>query len=114
MQFHLHHVEAVGDVVAVEEVEIVLGGGIERRLLARIDGLGGRNDVDGAPRFDLDEDEVIAMTANEVDFAAGRFEIAGQYLVALAAQEGRRDALTIIPDLLGCRQRRRRSALVSA
>ncbi len=54
------------------------------------------------------------MTADQINFTPDEFKIAGQHLVTVAAQEARRDALTIVPDLRRRPQPGRGNALVSA
>jgi hypothetical protein len=76
VQLDFHGIEAVGDVAATEELEIAAGGGMEGFFLALVDGFRRRDDVDRSAGFDLDEDENVAVTADEVDFTARDFVIA--------------------------------------
>ena len=114
LQPHFDGVDAPGDVVPLEELEVILRGSAERFLLAGVDRLGGPAELITGAGADLDEDEHIAVAANKVDLAALGFSIARQDAVAVAAHERGGDALTIAPDLRRRRQRRHRSALVSA
>jgi len=114
LELDFHRVEAMDEIVTVEQFEIAVGGATKRFFLAGVDGISRSDDGVCGAGFDFDEDEHIAVTANQVDLAARGFVITGQDLVAVTSDEGGGDPLTIIPDLRRRQQLGRRSALVSA
>jgi hypothetical protein len=96
----------MGDILVVEELEIAVSGVAKGLLLALVNRLHRRDDIDSGAGLHLDKDEGVAVTADQVDLAARRFVIAGQDLVTVPAQESRRDPFTIIPDFRRRQQRR--------
>ena len=110
----LHRIEAVAYLLVFQQIEVAPGGMTKRFFFPGINRLGRPDKVDLRAGFDFDEDEHIAVTANQVDLAARGFVITGQDLVAVTSDEGGGDPLTIIPDLRRRQQLGRRSALVSA
>jgi hypothetical protein len=111
---HLHRIEAVGNVLDFEQLQVTPGGKAKRLLFAVINGLGRAAKLVCRAGADLDENQDVAVTADDVDLTTRDFVITRQYPVTVTAQESTRDALTIIPDLQPRRQRRRTNALVSA
>ena len=83
-------------------------------LLALVDRFRRTDEIASGAGLDLDKNQDVVMTADEVDLAAGHFVIAGQEAVPLATQEAGRDALTISPDLRRRRQLGRGRSFVPA
>ena len=101
------------DVVAIKEAEIAVGGEAKGFLLALVDRLGRAAETDIGAGADLDEDEDFSQAADEIDLALGGQEIPVEDAIAMAAEKGGGDPLTIIPDLLRRRKARRWSTLGS-
>ena len=83
-------------------------------FLALVDRFRRTDEIASGAGLDLDKNQDVVMTADEVDLAAGHFVIAGQDAITMTAQEAGRDALTISPDLRRRRQLGRGRAFVSA
>ncbi len=98
---------------AIQKLEIFLGGEAERVLFAGVDRFHRAPEIYFSAGADFDEDENIAVTADEIDLALVGQVIAVKDAVTVAAEEGGGDPLTIIPRLLCRRKVRRRRALVS-
>jgi len=96
-----HGVEAKMEVVASEDFEVAAGGVAEGLALVGADGLDRTTKVLPRAGADLDKDEDLAAAADEVDFAPGGLEVAGEDTVAVTAEVGGGDALTVLPDLRG-------------
>jgi hypothetical protein len=110
----LHRVEAVRDVVTIQQLQIALGSATKSLFLPGIDGLRRTSEGISAASSDLHEGENVSVAADQIDLAIDHLIIPRQDLVAVAAKKRGRHALTIFPDFRRGRQRRRRSALVSA
>ena len=110
LEHDLDGVEAIIDVVALEEFQVTAGGVTEGFLLVGADGLDGATEVIAGAGADFDEDEGVLVATDQVDFAADDEVVFSEDFVAVASQKSRGNALTIVPDLLRCRQRRRRRA----
>ena len=89
--------------IAIQEFEITLSGVAQSLLFTRVDHLGRLAEVGAGAGLHLDKDQNVPMPANQVNFPAGNAVVAQKHPVSLAAQEGRRHALTV-----GARFRRRR------
>jgi len=101
------------DVLPVEQFEVVAGGVMKGFLLGGIDRLRRTDEIDLGTGFDLDKNQDIAVTANQVDFAPSCLVIASEHPVTVAAQESGRHALTVGADLSRRRQPGRGRTFVS-
>ncbi len=108
LEHDFHHVEAVIDPGAIQHPQVTVRRAPQRLFLLRADRLARPAKVGIGPRAHLDEGEDFSVTADEIDLAAGNQEIAVEDAVPVAAQERRRNALTIRARFLRRRQRRRR------
>ena len=114
LELDFHRIEAISDVLVVEEFEIAAGGLTKGLLLAGINRLSGTDNFDLTAGFHLDKNQDIAVTADQIDLALCRFVIAGEYPVTVTTHESARHTLAIGADLRCGRQPRRRRTFVSA
>ena len=83
-------VETEDDVLAVEHAEPGAGAAADERFLLEGDGFGGACEFVAGARFYFDEGEdvLVAIAADEIDFAAVfRAEVSVENLVSAAAEE---------------------------
>jgi len=83
-QEHLHDVEADFYGRPVEQVQVVKPRAGQPAAALRIDGRGRAPPFLGGTRFDLDEDQAVALAEDEVDLAALGAEVGGEEFEAAA------------------------------
>jgi len=88
----------------IQKLQIALSGISKALFLVGIDGFDRTAKQLTGAGTDFNEDENVAMTADQVDLAACRAIIAVEDGVTLATQESGGNTFTIIPDLLDRRQ----------
>lgn len=79
-------IEAGGDGVVAEFLEVSLGGAEDAALFAVVNGVCGALKGGGVAGFDFDKDEGVLVAADEVDFAPFGAVVADEDLVAGAAE----------------------------
>ena len=101
-----HHVEAAGrfgamPMLAGQARQKKMGGMAQAALFGRTDAGGGTAVPAGAARPDFDEDQHVAITHDQIDFAHGAMQVASEQLQALCHQHGERLRFTPVTGALG-------------
>jgi hypothetical protein len=109
-----HRIETIINIIAVEKVEITVGGVAQGLLLGRVNRLGGLAEGGSGAGADLDKGEDFTVTTDEIDLAPLGLEIAIKHAVTLTATESRSDPLTVGANFTRRRQLWRWRMLVSA